>query len=179
MSHALTLLEPQSRFRDKPVKFGVICPQNGTAVLKGLRPHVMVPLCGSLVFLFFIWPPKVYGLCNSSALGKNLQHPSLFQAFYFVLVCSTRCTSYQVRTFFTHESFSYSTGACIIVYICGKIKRLKDCSGVLYSPLSQGVRYVMARGPFLLDFHILGTLWTNIGTLVSIQVHPLSLAPCF
>ena len=32
----LTLLEPQSRFGDKPVKFQVVCPQNGTAVLKGL-----------------------------------------------------------------------------------------------------------------------------------------------
>ena len=31
-----TLLEPQSRFGDKPVKFQVVCPQNGTAVLKGL-----------------------------------------------------------------------------------------------------------------------------------------------
>ena len=33
----LTPLEPQSRFGDKPVKFEVVCPQNGTAVLKGLR----------------------------------------------------------------------------------------------------------------------------------------------
>ena len=32
----LTLLEPQSRFGDKPFKFQVVCPQNGTAVLKGL-----------------------------------------------------------------------------------------------------------------------------------------------
>ena len=30
----LTLLE--SRFGDKSVKFQVVCPQNGTAVLKGL-----------------------------------------------------------------------------------------------------------------------------------------------
>ena len=30
----LTLLEPQSRFGDKPVKFQVVCPQSGTAVLK-------------------------------------------------------------------------------------------------------------------------------------------------
>ena len=32
----LTLLELQSHFGDKPLKFQVICPQNGTAVLKGL-----------------------------------------------------------------------------------------------------------------------------------------------
>ena len=31
-----TLLEPQSRFGDKQVKFRVVCPRNGTAVLKGL-----------------------------------------------------------------------------------------------------------------------------------------------
>ena len=35
---ALTLLEPQSRFGDKPLKFQVVCPQNETAVLKGLSP---------------------------------------------------------------------------------------------------------------------------------------------
>ena len=28
--------EPQSRFGDKPLNFQVVCPQNGTAVLKGL-----------------------------------------------------------------------------------------------------------------------------------------------
>ena len=31
----LTLLEPQPRFGDKPLKFQVVCPQNGIAVLKG------------------------------------------------------------------------------------------------------------------------------------------------
>ena len=33
----LTLLEPQSHFGYKPLKFQVVCPQNGTAVLKGLK----------------------------------------------------------------------------------------------------------------------------------------------
>ena len=33
----VNLLELQSRFGDKPVKFQVFCPQNVTAVLKGLR----------------------------------------------------------------------------------------------------------------------------------------------
>ena len=32
----LTPLEPQSRCGDKPLKFQVVCPQNGTAVLEGL-----------------------------------------------------------------------------------------------------------------------------------------------
>ena len=40
----LTLLEPQFRFRDKPLKFQVVCPQNGTAVLKGLIDP-LVGLC--------------------------------------------------------------------------------------------------------------------------------------
>ena len=30
-------LEPQSHFGDKALKFQVVCPQNGTVVLKGLR----------------------------------------------------------------------------------------------------------------------------------------------
>ena len=34
--YPLTLLEPQSRFGDNTLKFQVVCPQNGTAVLKGL-----------------------------------------------------------------------------------------------------------------------------------------------
>ena len=33
----LTLLEQQSRFGDKPVISQVVCPQNGTTFLKGLR----------------------------------------------------------------------------------------------------------------------------------------------
>ena len=33
----ITLLEPQSRFGDKPVKFQVVCPQNGTAVQQGMN----------------------------------------------------------------------------------------------------------------------------------------------
>ena len=37
MLKGLTLLVPQSRFGDKPLKFQVICPQNGTAVLNELR----------------------------------------------------------------------------------------------------------------------------------------------
>ena len=35
----LTLLEPQPAFGDKLLKFQVVCPQNGTAVLKGLNPR--------------------------------------------------------------------------------------------------------------------------------------------
>ena len=33
----LTLLELQSHYGDKPLKFQVVCPQNGTPVLKGLN----------------------------------------------------------------------------------------------------------------------------------------------
>ena len=37
LSENLTLLEPQSRCGGKPLKLQVVCPQNGTAVLKGLK----------------------------------------------------------------------------------------------------------------------------------------------
>lgn len=33
----MTLLEPQSRDGGKPLIFQVVCPQNGTAVLKGFE----------------------------------------------------------------------------------------------------------------------------------------------
>ena len=39
---ALTLLEPRFRFGDKPLKFQLVCPQNGTAVLKGLRFFILL-----------------------------------------------------------------------------------------------------------------------------------------
>ena len=39
----LTLLEPQSRFGDKPLKCQVVCPQNETAVLKGLMSCIIHP----------------------------------------------------------------------------------------------------------------------------------------
>ena len=42
----LTLLEPQSRFGGKPVKFQIVCPQNGTAVLEGLRSSIPHPKTG-------------------------------------------------------------------------------------------------------------------------------------
>ena len=35
INRRFTLLEPQSRFGDNPIKFQVVCPHNGTAVLKG------------------------------------------------------------------------------------------------------------------------------------------------
>ena len=40
---SLTLLEPQSRFGDNSLKFQVVCPQNGTGVLKGLNPSNLHP----------------------------------------------------------------------------------------------------------------------------------------
>ena len=63
MRDALTPLEPQSRFGDKPLKFQVVCPQNGTAVLKGLNDRGdTFPLeC----FLHGVVPqPKTVGMPN-------------------------------------------------------------------------------------------------------------------
>ena len=42
--HLLTLLGPQSRFGDKLLVIRVVCPQNGTAVLKALTPGPVVML---------------------------------------------------------------------------------------------------------------------------------------
>ena len=42
----LTLLDPQSRFGGKPLKLQVVCPQNGTAVLKGLNVDILGGLYG-------------------------------------------------------------------------------------------------------------------------------------
>ena len=36
----LTPLGPQSRFGDKLLEIGVVCPQNGTAVLNGLNGEI-------------------------------------------------------------------------------------------------------------------------------------------
>ena len=37
----LTIVEPQSSFGDKTHKFQAVCPQNGTAVLKGSTPLIL------------------------------------------------------------------------------------------------------------------------------------------
>ena len=42
-------LEPQSRLGDKPVKIQVVCPQNGTAALKGLSRYIPPLRVGSSV----------------------------------------------------------------------------------------------------------------------------------
>ena len=39
----MTLLGPQSRLEDKLLRIWLVCPQNGTAVLKGLK--TIAPLC--------------------------------------------------------------------------------------------------------------------------------------
>ena len=54
----LTLLEPQSRFGDKPLNLQVVCPQNGTAVLKGLRPHCRTWCVWGWRFLIYRRPPS-------------------------------------------------------------------------------------------------------------------------
>ena len=45
----LTLLELQSHFGDRPLKFLVVCPENGTPVLKGLTI--------SNIWSYLLWPP--------------------------------------------------------------------------------------------------------------------------
>ena len=61
----LTLLELQSHFGDNPVKFEVVCPQIGTAVLKGLRIGTCLLLfsCGAR-----LTPAKGCRRCNRAGL---------------------------------------------------------------------------------------------------------------
>ena len=44
------LLEPQSRFGDKPLKLQVVCPQSGTAVLKGLS--LLFGLASGMIYIY-------------------------------------------------------------------------------------------------------------------------------
>ena len=47
------LLEPQSRFGDKLLGIRLVCPQHGTAVLKGLRNfHIPAPLFMCVTWYF-------------------------------------------------------------------------------------------------------------------------------
>ena len=66
----LTLLEPQSRFGDKPLKFQVPCPQNGTAVLKGLSSAFVCLFVCSFVCSFVCF--------SSSRLSQLLSSPFFF-----------------------------------------------------------------------------------------------------
>ena len=94
----LTLLEPQSRFGDRPVKFRVVCPQNGTAVLNGSRHEgdrksIRANMTFQFFFLHFIWCSffLVLLVLRSCVLapGTLAFHslcPWLF--FKFLIVCS-------------------------------------------------------------------------------------------
>ena len=65
------LLVLRSRFGDKPVKFQVVCPRNGTAVLKGLRPFKENP-CNRHYF----WHKTTHGTeKNSSAFRGSWPDP--------------------------------------------------------------------------------------------------------
>ena len=58
----LTLLEPESRFGDKPFKFQVVFPQNGTAVLKGFKQSQGA----SNIFMYLVGIHQGIGDTNTS-----------------------------------------------------------------------------------------------------------------
>ena len=60
----LTLLELQSRFGDKPVKFQVVCPQHGTAVRKGLITTTPAP--GHLSYLCLFYYRVLVHVCSQN-----------------------------------------------------------------------------------------------------------------
>ena len=53
-----TLLEPQSRFGDKPLKFQAVFPQNRTAVLKGSSLLEPQPCFGDKILYFQVFSPQ-------------------------------------------------------------------------------------------------------------------------
>ena len=64
----LTLLGPQSRLGDKAVKFQVVCPQNGTRVLKGLTLLEPQPRFGDKSIKFQVVCPQ-----NGTAVLNGLR----------------------------------------------------------------------------------------------------------
>ena len=88
---ALTLLEPQSCFGDKPLNFQVVCPQNGTAVLKGYKTPPEFTF-----FFFFVpwWGGSTDGI-KKPMLQRSLRPPGDETACFlelFVCVGIVRAT---------------------------------------------------------------------------------------
>ena len=54
----LTLSEPQSRFGDKPLRFQVVFPQNGTAALKGLNTNQNQKWLCKHEGMYAFWVPR-------------------------------------------------------------------------------------------------------------------------
>ena len=85
---AITLLALQSHFGDTPVKFQVLCPQNGTAVLKVLTSANMAPVgtymanYGLLAGLDKLWVEN--GVVNARAVIPivNCKHRSCAAAVH-------------------------------------------------------------------------------------------------
>ena len=66
-----TLLEPQSRFGDKSLNFQVVCPQNGTAVLKGLTVLELQSRFGDVPLKFQVICPQLSPTRNCSPKRVN------------------------------------------------------------------------------------------------------------
>ena len=125
--------------------------------LRSLRPSVMVPLCDSFSSRHLFGHPKVKAVLQQCLWPKK---HSIQKIVRIVLVYSSRYTSY-VQIF--RIVLAYSARAYLSVYICGTIK----CGNKMmaYCPRYHLRGQILARHPFLLDFHILGTY--SGATLVS------------
>ena len=67
----LTLLEPQSRFGDKPLKFQVVCPQNRTGVLKGLTESLE---SGVILSIYYRRTRTRLNLEQGATTGRSAPH---------------------------------------------------------------------------------------------------------
>ena len=83
------ILEPQSRFGDKPVKSQIVCPQNGTALLKGLIViDSMIDFAPQEVFWDFAFDAIVWTLPSPPRL--KLKNPSWWFIFVTIIIILIR-----------------------------------------------------------------------------------------
>ena len=114
LKHYLTHLELHSRFGDKPLKFQINCPQNETAVLKGLS-MVFVKCCSTdwLVRVSVVWLIRFDFLCFACVCSFGCAYLFvclLVGAFGCLLACSFVCIVW---------SLIYSSGhlvACLLLF---------------------------------------------------------------
>ena len=81
LSSLIILLEPQSRFGGKPLKLHVVCPQNGTAVLKALVEELPFFAARILSYCccFFLPPLQRWG--RSFPYRRLLQTGKILEKF--------------------------------------------------------------------------------------------------
>ena len=119
-----TLLGPQSRFGDKLLQIWVVCPQNGTAVLKGLEDRHQTTTTGDhrtygihketiqiAIFTNSIW----FHLLWSAVIGLSVGQPAMNPWPRTFCLCLT-CLLTHLLNFVQGDALSHHT--CSTVFSC-------------------------------------------------------------